>query len=142
MSFMKVGLAPDFAAMYSLPRVVGVQRAKELMLSAREVGADEALRLGLAMEVVPAADLLARAQALAHSFVGASPLATSLIKRELGMALATDLSTTLSAEADHQALCFQSAYHVQAVQAFIDKQPAAFQFPAAAQNTTTHHSKV
>ncbi len=141
MSFMKVGLVPDFAAMYSLPRVVGVQRAKELMLSAREVGAEEALRLGIAMEVVPAADLMARADALARSFIGASPLATSLIKRELGMALATDLSTTLSAEADHQALCFQSVYHVQAVQAFIDKQPAAFQFPAASQ-TSSPNSKV
>lgn len=148
MSFMKVGLVPDFAAMYSLPRVVGVQRAKELMLSAREVGADEALRLGIAMELVPAADLLDRANLLARSFVGASPLATSLIKRELGMALATDLSTSLSAEADHQALCFQSQYHVQAVQAFIDKQPPAFQFPATAQTsiptttTTTNNSKV
>ena len=132
MSFMKVGLAPDFAAMYSLPRVVGVQRARELMLSAREVQAEEALRLGLVMEVVPADGLLARAQALARSFVGASPLAVSLIKRELGMSLALDVSTALNHEADHQALCFMSGYHGRAVQAFIDKQPAAFQFPAAA----------
>ncbi len=132
MSFMKVGLVPDFAAMYTLPRVVGVQRARELMLSAREVGADEALRLGLVMEVVPAEALIDRATALARSFVGASPMATSLIKRELGMALATDLQTTLAAEADHQALCFQSGYHAQAVSAFLNKQPAAFQWPAAA----------
>lgn len=137
MSFMKVGLVPDFAAMYTLPRVVGVQRARELMLSAREVGAEEALRLGIAMEVVPADGLMARATALARSFTGASPLAVSLVKRELGMALATDLQTTLAAEADHQALCFQSAYHAQAVQAFLDKQPAAFQFPAAPVKPTT-----
>jgi 2-(1,2-epoxy-1,2-dihydrophenyl)acetyl-CoA isomerase len=132
MSFMKVGLVPDFAAMHSLPRVVGVQRAKELMLSAREVGADEALRLGIAMELVPQAELAARAQALAASFAGASPLATSLLKRELAMALATDLRTTLSTEADHQALCFLSDYHRSAVDRFVDKQPAAFNFPAAA----------
>ena len=131
MSFMKVGLVPDFAAMYTLPRVVGVQRARELMLSAREVGAEEALRLGIVMELVPADGLLDRARALAASFTGASTLAVSLIKRELGMSLATDLATTLSAEADHQALCFQSRYHEQAVNAFLDKQPAAFQWPAA-----------
>lgn len=131
MSFMRVGLVPDFAAMYTLPRVVGVQRARELILSAREVGADEALRLGIAMELLPADQLLGRAQALARSFTGASPLAVSLVKRELGMALATDLATTLAAEADHQALCFQSPQHVRAVQAFLDKQPAAFQWPAA-----------
>ena len=131
MSFMKVGLVPDFAAMHSLPRVVGVQRAKALMLSAREVDAEEALRLGIVMEMVPADALLVRAQALAASFSGASPLATSLIKRELGMTLATDLRSTLSTEADHQALCFMSAYHREAVDRFLDKQPAAFSWPAA-----------
>src|SRR6185436_11476692 len=61
MSFMRVGLAPDFGATYTLPRVVGVQRAKELMLSAREVDADEAKRLGIVMEIHPAEALLARA---------------------------------------------------------------------------------
>ena len=130
MSFMRVGLVPDFAALYSLPRAVGVQRAKELMLSAREVAADEALRLGLVMELQPEGDLLARAQALGRSFAGASPLAVSLVKRELGMALATDLNTTLNNEADHQAMCFQSQDHAQAVQRFLDKQPARFQWPA------------
>lgn len=130
LSFMRVGLVPDFAAMYTLPRIVGVQRAKELMLSAREVAADEALRLGIAMEVLPADGLMARARALAASFRGASPLAVSLVKRELGMALATDLQTTLAAEADHQALCFQSGYQAEAVQRFLDKQPALFQWPA------------
>lgn len=132
MAFAKIGLVPDFAAMYTLPRVVGVQRAKELMLSAREVDADEALRLGIAMEIVPADRLLARARELAASFIGASPLAVSLVKRELGMALATDLRTTLTNEADHQSLCFQSTYHGEAVQRFLDKQPPAFNFPAAA----------
>lgn len=129
MSFMRVGLVPDFAALYSLPRVVGVQRAKELMMTAREVAADEALQLGLVMELQPQEQLLARAQALGRSFAGASPLAFSLLKRELGMALATDLATTLNNEADHQALCFQSDAHAQAVQRFLDKQPASFQWP-------------
>ncbi len=130
LSFMKVGLVPDFAAMYTLPRVVGIQRAKELMLSAREVGADEALRLGIAMEIVPADGLMARANALARSFVGASPLAVSFIKRDIGMSLATDLNTLLALEADHQAMCFETPYQGQAVQRFLDKKPAMFQWPA------------
>ena len=130
LSFMRVGLVPDFAAMYTLPRVVGVQRARELMLSAREVPADEALRLGLVMEVVPQDALLARAQALARSFTGASPMAVSLVKQGVSMALAQDLRSLLAAEADHQALCFMTDEHVQAVQRFLDKQPAAFQWPA------------
>ncbi len=131
LSFMRVGLVPDFGALYSLPRVVGVQRAKELMLSAREVAADEALRLGIAMEIVPADGLLARAQALARSFAGASPLAVALVKGELGMALATDLRSTLAHEADLQALCFETDTHRQAVRRFLNKEPAAFQFPPA-----------
>lgn len=130
LSFMRVGLVPDFAAMYSLPRVVGVQRAKELMLSAREVQAEEALRLGIAMELVPAEGLLARAQALAASFTGASALAVSLVKGEVGMALGSDLRTLLQHEADHQAMCFETDAHRAAVKRFLDKQPAAFQFPA------------
>ncbi len=131
LSFMRVGLVPDFAAMHTLPRVVGVQRAKELMLSAREVPADEALRLGIAMEIVPADGLLARAHALAASFRGASPLALGLIKAEVGMSLATDLRTALANEADHQALCFETDTHRTAVRRFLAKEPAAFQFPAA-----------
>ena len=131
LSFMKVGLGPDFAAMYTLPRVVGIQRAKELMLSAREVSADEALRLGIAMEIVSADGLMARANALARSFVGASALAVSLIKRDVGMSLATDLQTLLALEADHQAMCFETPYQGQAVQRFLDKQPALFIWPAA-----------
>ena len=129
LSFMRVGLVPDFAAMYTLPRVVGVQRARELMLSAREVPADEAQRLGIVMEVVPQDGLMPRAQALARSFTGASPMAVSLVKQGVSMALAQDLRSLLAAEADHQALCFVTDEHVQAVQRFLDKQPAAFQWP-------------
>ncbi len=129
LSFMRVGLVPDFAAMYTLPRAVGVQRAKELMLSAREVAADEALRLGLVMEVLDEAALMPRAHQLAQSFAGASTLAVSLVKQGVGMALASDLRTLLAAEADHQALCFQTAAHRDAVRRFLDKQAPLFRFP-------------
>lgn len=131
MSFMRVGLVPDFGALYTLPRIVGVQRAKELMLSAREVAADEALRLGLVMEVLPPEQLMSRAMALAKSFAGASSLAVSLTKQALAGATAGDVGQSLAQEAAYQALCFSSQPHEQAVQRFLDKQPAAFQWPAA-----------
>ncbi|MBI3369039.1 MAG: enoyl-CoA hydratase/isomerase family protein [Burkholderiales bacterium] len=130
LSFMRVGLVPDFAAMYTLPRVVGVQRAKELMLSAREVSAEEALKLGIAMELLPSEQLMARADALARSFIGASPLAVSLIKRDARAAFTTELPAALANEADHQAMCFSTSYQAEAVQRFLDKQPARFQWPA------------
>ncbi|WP_284618726.1 enoyl-CoA hydratase/isomerase family protein [Aquabacterium humicola] len=129
LSFMKVGLGPDFGAMYTLPRVVGVQRAKELMLSAREVGAEEAQRLGLVMELHPEDRLLDRARALARSFVDASPVAVRHIKQDVARSLASDLPTMLALEAEHQARCFDTAYQADAVERFLAKQPPRFQWP-------------
>jgi 2-(1,2-epoxy-1,2-dihydrophenyl)acetyl-CoA isomerase len=127
LSFMRLGLVPDCGAFHTLPRVVGVQRAKELMLSAREVGADEALRLGIAMEVQPTERLLPRALELANSFADASPLAVSLIKRAMGGA--GELATQMEAEANAQALAFSSNYFQNAVRRFLGKQAPAFQWP-------------
>jgi 2-(1,2-epoxy-1,2-dihydrophenyl)acetyl-CoA isomerase len=128
LSFMRVGLVPDFGAFYTLPRIVGVQRAKELMLSARELPADEAKALSIVFEIVPAERLLQRAQALAASFAHASPMAVSLVKHALAAAPA-DLHTMLELEASAQALCFGSTPHQTAVARFLDKQPALFQWP-------------
>jgi 2-(1,2-epoxy-1,2-dihydrophenyl)acetyl-CoA isomerase len=132
LSFMKLGLVPDFGALYTLPRIVGVQRAKELMLSAREIAADEAQRLGIVGEVVGADLVLARARAIGASFTGASPLAVSLIKRALAAAPAAGLDTMLDFEADAQALCFGSAGHREAVARFLVKQPGGFRWPTGA----------
>ncbi|CAN7171163.1 enoyl-CoA hydratase/isomerase family protein [Pseudorhodoferax sp. LjRoot39] len=126
-SFLKVGLVPDCGIFYTLPRVVGPQRARELMLSAREVKADEALRLGIAMEVVEADQLLPRALALARSFEGASPMAVSLIKR--ACASTGDLVGQLSLEADAQALAMGSPEHKSAIQDFLQKRPPRFSWP-------------
>jgi 2-(1,2-epoxy-1,2-dihydrophenyl)acetyl-CoA isomerase len=129
MSFMKVGLVPDCAAFYTLPRIVGMQRARELMLSARDVGAAEALQLGLVLELHEPDALMTRARAMANSLVQASPTAVSLIKRTLASP-AQDLATLLEMEASGQALAAGTPYHHQAVQRFLNKEPALFQWPA------------
>lgn len=126
-SFLRVGLVPDCGLFYTLPRIVGTQRAKELMLSAREVGADEALRLGLLAELQPPEQLMARAQAVAASFVHASPAAVSMIKR--AMATSDDLATRLEFEANAQALAMGTQQHRDAVGDFLEKRPARFQWP-------------
>ena len=127
MVFMRMGLVPDCGASYTLPRIVGAQRARELCLSAREVDAQEALSLGIAMELHEAPALMPRALALADSFAGASPLATGLVKR---MTLDPGaMEAAFEAEANAQALCFQTTPHREAVQRFLDKQPLAFQWP-------------
>jgi 2-(1,2-epoxy-1,2-dihydrophenyl)acetyl-CoA isomerase len=129
MSFMKVGLVPDCGAFYTLPRIVGVQRAKELMLSARDVEGAEALQLGIAMELHAPEQLLPRAQALAASFVQASPAAVSLVKRSLA-GWGGELPALLEQEANAQALAMGTAEHRVAVKRFLDKEAPLFQWPA------------
>jgi 2-(1,2-epoxy-1,2-dihydrophenyl)acetyl-CoA isomerase len=133
MVFMRMGLVPDCGATYMLPRAVGAQRARELMLSAREVGAQEALSLGIAMELHEPPALLPRALALAQGFAGASPLAAGLVKRFSLDAGA--MEAAFEAEANAQALCFQTPQHREAVRGFLDKQPPAFQWPANKEST-------
>lgn len=132
MVFQRIGLVPDMGAFYTLPRVVGLQRAKELIFSAREIDAAEALRLGLAMEVLPAEALAARAQAIARSFAGASPVAMSIAKRTLQASLGSDLQTLLEIESSGQALASNSDYAKEAVRRFAAREPAQFRWPPAA----------
>jgi 2-(1,2-epoxy-1,2-dihydrophenyl)acetyl-CoA isomerase len=130
--FQRIGLVPERGAFYTLPRVVGLQRAKELIFSAREIDAAEALRLGLAMEVLPAEALAARAQAIARSFAGASPVAMSIAKRALQASLGSDLQTLLEIESSGQALASNSDYAKEAVRRFATREPAQFRWPPAA----------
>jgi 2-(1,2-epoxy-1,2-dihydrophenyl)acetyl-CoA isomerase len=129
MSFLRVGGIPDCGAFYTLPRIVGTQRAMEIMLSARELDAEEAHRLGIAFEIHPAERLLVRAQALAQSFVQAPPTAVSLTKRAVNASLVSDLQTMLELEASGQALAFGTDYHRDALARFGRKEAARFQWP-------------
>jgi 2-(1,2-epoxy-1,2-dihydrophenyl)acetyl-CoA isomerase len=129
-SFLRVGLVPDCGCFYTLPRVVGVQRAKELMLSAREIGVQEALDLGIVMEIVSPEELNSRARVIASSFINASPLAVSLIKRNLSPQ-GGELGALLDVEAQAQALAMGSAGHRTAVNRLLEKQAPPFNWPVA-----------
>src|SRR5690606_33261774 len=118
MVFHRIGLVPDVGAWYTLPRVVGLQRAKEVIFSAREFGAQEALHMNLALETLAPEVLLARAMEIAHSFEGASATAMSLSKRALQASLQTDLTTMLEMEASAQAVAGSSQYTREAVRRF------------------------
>lgn len=130
LSFNKVGLAPDFGCAYSLPRMVGLQKAKELIFSAREFDAMEAEELGIVYEIVAPDDLLGRANELARSFTEASPIALSIAKRALNVSMHTDLNTMLTLEADGQAVAFSTEWHRDAVDRFASKQKSRFTWPA------------
>jgi 2-(1,2-epoxy-1,2-dihydrophenyl)acetyl-CoA isomerase len=107
-SFIRIGLHPDWGGTWLLPRLVGRGRAFELCTSGRAVEAAEALAIGMADRVVPAAELAAETEKLAQTFAGASPVAVAGIKRALAASETNDLRTQLELEADHQMECFQS----------------------------------
>ena len=129
MSFVRVGLMPDCGATYTLPRIVGLQRAKEIMFSAREIGANEALSLGIATEVHAPENLEQRARAMAQAFVNGSATAVSLTKQALNASLGSNLQTMLSLEASGQSVALSTDYHHDAVKSFQEKKPVAFQWP-------------
>jgi 2-(1,2-epoxy-1,2-dihydrophenyl)acetyl-CoA isomerase len=140
MVFQRIGLIPDFGALYTLPRIVGMQRAKELVFSAREIGPAEALAMGIAMEVCAADALLARAHAMARSFCGASAAALAIGKQALNASLQSELATMLELEASGQAVAAGSDYLKEAARRFIAKEPAQFRWPASTpSNQGTSH---
>ncbi|MEE1865047.1 enoyl-CoA hydratase/isomerase family protein [Pseudomonas auratipiscis] len=131
MAFARVGLAPDLGASYFLPRIVGLQKAKQLIYSAAEINAEQALALGIALEVQPAELLLSRAEELARGMANMSGCAFGMTKRLLARSFETDLATQLDAEASSQAVAMSSSYLQQATARFASKQPPLYQWPLA-----------
>ncbi|UVE18717.1 enoyl-CoA hydratase/isomerase family protein [Pseudomonas sp. LS44] len=131
MAFARLGLGPDLGASYTLPRIVGLQKAKEIIYSAREVSAQEALALGIALEVLPAATFRARAEELARSMANMSPSGFSMSKRLLARSLESDLASMLDGEASAQAVAMSSTYLATAAARFARKEPPLFQWPQA-----------
>ncbi len=131
LSFMRLGLIPDCAAFYTLPRIVGVQRAKELAFSARELNAEQAQHLGIVLEITPQARVLERAQQMAVCFANAAPAALAMTKRALNVSMNSSLDTMMDIEAAGQAVARTTDWHTDAVQRFLSKKPSAFQWPAS-----------
>jgi len=102
--FCKIGLAVDGGGTWLLPRVVGMARAKELVLTGDVLDAAEAARIGLVNRVVPAAELAAATRALAEKIAAGPPLALRLDKQLLNRAATSDLAAALEAEAFAQGL--------------------------------------
>ncbi len=112
--FTRIGLVPDAGAMYFLPRRVGLPRAKELVFSAREVGAEEALRIGLVDEVVHDG-LMTRALAMAQGFHGAGADAMGIAKNIMNGSFESGRDNIFEREALAQAICRESVFHRQSL---------------------------
>ena len=124
--FGRIGLVPDLGGFFLLPRIVGLQRAKDLVFSAREVEVDEAKSLGIVMQVVSPEELERSALALAARYHDASTEALGIAKNILNRSFELDYETLAEFEANAQALSLHTQYHDEAVANFLEKRPLKF----------------
>jgi len=125
-TFINLGIIPGDGGAWYLQRLVGYQRAAELTFTGRMIGAEEALALGLFLELCEAQELLPRARELAATIAAKPPQAVRLAKRLLGLARDRDLAETLAFSAAYQGMLHQSEDHLEAVNAFLEKRPGRF----------------
>jgi len=123
-----LGVIPGGGATQRLPRLVGLSRAKDLVLTGRQVPADEALRIGLADRVAPASDLVEEALALGAVLAAGARVAQVTAKRVLDRALETPLARGLEDEAAAFVSVFDSADARHGIDSFLEHGPGRARF--------------
>jgi len=118
-SHLNVGLPPDWGGIWLLPRLVGLARAKALLLTGRALPAARAAEWGLIAEAVPAADLDVTVAGYCEALAAAPPLPLGLARLGLDRSLDTPLDAFLQWEADAVALCLTAPEHRERVQKFL-----------------------
>jgi len=124
--FVKRGLMPDGGGTWTLPRLVGLGRALELMFTGDMVDAAEAHRIGLANRVLPAAELESAAWAFARTLAAGPPLVHRAVKAAVYAAASSDLESALEAEVRGQVKLLGSSDFQEGVVAFLEKRVPAF----------------
>lgn len=123
---VRLAVTPGAGGTQRLPRVVGAAVAKELILTGKVLTADEAARIGLVHEVVPAGEAVARATAIGEEIAQRGPLAVREAKRLIDLAIDTDIETGLAAEMAASARVFESDDMLEGAHAFFDKRDPVF----------------
>ena len=122
----KLGLLPGGGGTQRLPRLVGRNKAKELLMTADWITAEEAKALGLVNRVVPAAELLPAAHALADRILERAPLAVRMAKQLVNDGLDASLATAITQEMGMTATLYDTADAREGIAAFIEKRPPVF----------------
>lgn len=127
MAYTRAGLSPDGSSSYYLPRLIGIRKAKELMLTNRTLSADEAKEWGLLNEVVDDDQLMTRALEIAKSFAAGAGLSNATVKRLLTGTFKNGLEEQMELESRAIADCIRSADGQEGIAAFAEKRKPEFQ---------------
>jgi len=124
---VKLGIPPGAGGTQRLPRLVGKGRALQLILSGDMISAQEAYRIGLVNEVVPAASLIARCEAILTQILANAPVAVRFALEAVNKGMETSLSAGLLLEASLFAICATTEDKKEGTAAFLEKRTARFQ---------------
>ena len=124
---VKLGVIPGYGGTQRLPRLVGKGRALQMILTGEVIDAQEALRIGLVNEVVPAESLMARAQEIADAIAANAPIATRLAIEAVNRGADSSLAEGLALERTLFAICASSEDKHEGTSAFLAKRKAVFQ---------------
>lgn len=122
----KLGIIPGYGGTQRLARLIGKGRALQIILTGDMVKADEALRIGLVNEVLPAAELLPRAEAIANKIIANAPVATRFSLEAVNKGMNMTLADGLAFEASLFGLCFATEDQNEGAKAFLEKRPPQF----------------
>lgn len=126
MAFIKVGAIPDCGALYYLPRLIGLQKAKELVFSGNNISAAEAKHIGIANDLYPDDELLDKTMAIAANLAEGPSVALAQAKEILNASGSLSLETVMDLEIYAQSVCFQTEDHKEGVIAFLEKRKPNF----------------
>jgi len=124
---VKLGVIPGGGGTQRLPRLVGKGRALQLILAGGMINAQEAFRIGLVNEVVPASELISRAEAILKQIFANAPLAVKFSLEAVNNGLETTLAEGLSLEASLFGLCAGTEDKKEGTSAFLEKRKPQFQ---------------
>ena len=126
MAYTKAGLSPDGSSSYFLPRLVGLRRAQDLMLTNRKLSAQEAYEWGLVTRLVPADELMLSSMKLAHDLASGSKGANAAVKKLLLTSFNNSLETQMEIEGREISARAASSDGREGITAFVEKRPPDF----------------
>jgi 2-(1,2-epoxy-1,2-dihydrophenyl)acetyl-CoA isomerase len=126
-AFARIGLVPDAGGTWLLPRIVGMKRALALMLTADQVSAEEAARIGLVYKVFDDATFMADTMALAARLAAGPATVFRMIKAAARAGVSNDLAAQLALERDLQCEAGRGHDFAEGLAAFREKRPAKFE---------------